>query len=238
MQQQKKVLITGAFGGLGSALSQVYVDNKWHVIAVDKEVNENAHHQTNIACDFIDQLQVDHLCHALKAHYPIDTLICNAADYHFSAFADISENQLMHSWLINLVSHFKLFQTLVKQSSGIKRLLVIGSDQCFEAMDYNIAYAMSKAGLQQMVKSFAAEYKTPHVMAVAPGTLSNTPITYAAAEGLSKINGLTVQQTLQSFDQESPTGHCIEPTDLAQWIYQLEINNSYPSGHIEFMPNL
>ena len=233
----KKVLITGAKGGLGSALSHVYQKHGWSVVGVDKKINQ-ANGDASIACDFSQTLQTQDLRTQIKKHYPIHTLICNAAYYHFSPIQTISEKQLMDAWMINVASHFQLLQTLVNEESGIQKIVIIGSDQCFEAMDFNIAYAMSKAALIQMVKSFAAECKDPHIMAVSPGTLSNTPITLEAALGLSRINGLSVEENLKNFDEESPTGRCIDPIDLAEWIFDHEIHPKFPSGHVEFLPTL
>jgi NAD(P)-dependent dehydrogenase (short-subunit alcohol dehydrogenase family) len=237
MSDTKKVLITGASGGLGAALTQVYHGHGWSVVGVDKGPNVSSDHDY-IQCDFTEKAQIQNLCQQLKQRYPIHTLICNAAYYHFSAIETICDKQLMDSWMINLVAHFQLLQTLTKEQSGIQQVVIIGSDQCFEAMDFNIAYAMSKAALIQMVKSFAAECRAPHIMAVSPGTLKDTPITLEAAEGLSKINGLSVEDTLKSFDEESPTGHCIDPIDLAEWIFDGEGCSKFPSGHVEFLPTL
>lgn len=237
MSEQKRVLITGAHGGLGSALVSVYKQHGWNVLGVDKDYCQHFN-EPFIHCDFTQPQDIAQLCTTIQTHYPIDTLICNAAYYHFSPFETICEKQLMDSWMINLVAHFQLLQTLVKHDSGIKKVVIIGSDQCFEAMDFNIAYAMSKAALIQMVKSFAAECDQPHIMAVSPGTLKDTPITLEAAQGLAKINGLSVEENLKSFDEESPTGHCIEPVDLAEWIFAHDQKTKFPSGHVEFLPAL
>jgi NAD(P)-dependent dehydrogenase (short-subunit alcohol dehydrogenase family) len=233
----KKVLITGAHGGLGSALSDVYRKHSWSVVGIDKKTDRTLDH-TSMTCDFTDTSQVQSLCQQLKNYYPIHTFICNAAYYHFSSLETITTMQLMDAWMVSVVAHFQLLQTLVKEESGIQKIVVIGSDQCFEAMDFNIAYAMSKAALIQMVKSFAAESESPHTMAVCPGTLSDTPITHQAAIGLSHINGLSIEENLKSFDKDSPTGHCIDPMDLAAWIFENEEHSKFPSGHVEFLPTL
>jgi len=237
MSKVKKVLITGVHGGLGTALSAVYRSNDWAVLGVDKD-HKQRFDEIFMHSDFSVKEDINRLCQTIKHHYPIDTLICNAAYYHFSAFDTISEKQLQDSWMINLMAHFQLLQTLVKDNSGINKVVIIGSDQCFEAMDFNIAYAMSKAALIQMVKSFAAECKEPHIMAVSPGTLANTPITLEAAKGLANLNDMSIEDTLKSFDEESPTGHCIEPMDLAEWIFSCEDRPKFPSGHVEFLPTL
>lgn len=237
MENNRRVLITGAHGGLGSALVNVYKEHGWSVLGVDKDDCRHFN-EPFIHCNFSIKDEINDLCAEIAQHYPIHTLICNAAYYHFSPFETICEQQLMDSWMINLVAHFKLLQALSTQESGIKNVVIIGSDQCFEPMDFNIAYAMSKAAMIQMVKSYAAEKQEPHIIAVSPGTLKDTPITLEAAVGLSKFNGLTVEETLESFDAESPTGHCIEPLALAEWIFDLELNPKFPSGHVEFIKSL
>jgi NAD(P)-dependent dehydrogenase (short-subunit alcohol dehydrogenase family) len=237
MVTQKKVFITGAHGGLGSALSFVYQKNNWSVIGVDKTMPSTPTHPS-IACDFTDPCKIWWLGEEIKKHYPIHTLICNAAYYHFSPVESITHHQLMDAWMVNVVAHFQLLQTLVNDHCGLEKVVIIGSDQCFEAMDFNIAYAMSKAALIQMVKSFAAERAHPHIIAVCPGTLAHTPITHQAAVGLSRINGLSVEENLKSFDADNPKGHCIDPMDLAQWIFDGEKLPKFSSGHVEFLPIL
>ena len=58
MIEQKRVIITGANGGLGSELVNQYLSHGWSVIAVDKEFSVKSSKLIQLVCDFTDQQQI------------------------------------------------------------------------------------------------------------------------------------------------------------------------------------
>ena len=166
-------LITGAAQGLGKALSKQFVAKGHQVILLDKELKAlNA---------LYDELNSD-----LVALYPIDLLGANIEHYQalqntiteeygqlngvilnaaiLPAFTPIENFDYMQWYEVlhtNLNANFHLIQNtlgLLKKSEKGKLLAVL--DQSIDLHPaYYGAYGVSKAGLEQLMITVAAEYK-------------------------------------------------------------------------------
>ena len=241
INQPKNCLLTGAAMGLGKRLAAAYQAQSWQVYGVDYQLPEPGKVDAFLHYDLAQTAAVEQLCAQLIVSPSIHTVIFNAATYYFTPFAKVTTVQLQQSMQVNAFSHMQILQALLNShhKDTIKHVIVIGSDQVFDAKDYNIAYAMSKAALMQMVQAFACEYVTPKIIGLCPHSIANTQMTQQAAEGLAAVNDLPIEAVFKSFDEESKTGKMINANDLAHFIFNLDKAGDWQSGSvIEITPEL
>ncbi|WP_373017279.1 SDR family NAD(P)-dependent oxidoreductase [Thiomicrorhabdus sp.] len=164
-------LITGAAQGLGKALSTQLIEQEHDVILLDKDMGAlnklydelNSDKAALYPMDLLGA-NIDHyqqLQDILNENYgQLDGLFLNAATLPaFTPIAQFDYKQWYEVLHTNLNANFHLIQScmplLLKASKG---QLVAISDQSIEDHPaYYGAYGVAKAGLEQMIKSVAAE---------------------------------------------------------------------------------
>jgi NAD(P)-dependent dehydrogenase (short-subunit alcohol dehydrogenase family) len=234
MNKPKNCLLTGAAMGLGQSLAAAYQAQQWQVYGVDCQQPEHSHLHTFMQCDLAQSSAVEQLCAQLNGLPSLHTVILNAAAYHFTPFIKVTAVQAQQIMQVNTFSHMQMLQALLTShhQDSLKHVIVIGSDQVFDAKDYNVAYAMSKAALMQMVRAFACEYAAPKIIGLCPHSIANTQMTQQAAEGLAEVNDLSVHAVLESFNDESMTGKMINADELARLILNLDTAGDWQSGGV------
>ena len=60
-------------------------------------------------------------------------------------------------------------------------------------------------------------------------------MTSKAASLLAELESKSKEQILQMFADEAPDGKSLDPDKLAQWLYNLELNQTYQSGDIIYV---
>ncbi|GFM38129.1 SDR family NAD(P)-dependent oxidoreductase [Desulfovibrio psychrotolerans] len=161
-------LVTGASGGIGTAIVNALLARGIHVIAQHNNtpLSESiAEHPglTALRCDFADQQGSLALLDAVLAeHGGLDILICNAASYHgYASLDDIAVQDLETSFAINTFMPFLLAQRALRymepQQRG--RILFLSSIGVkFGGSIASLPYASSKAALETMTITLAKRY--------------------------------------------------------------------------------
>jgi NAD(P)-dependent dehydrogenase (short-subunit alcohol dehydrogenase family) len=157
----KIVLVTGAKGGLGSAVTQAMLDAGATVIGVSRSIR-----QTDFAHPSF---------HARSAELSTRESAAAAVDAIDDAFAKM--------FALNFYSALHLFQAALPamRRQGFGRILAIGSKASLEPAARTAPYNVSKAALLSLVRTIAEENKTSGITAniVLPGTM-DTPANRAA----------------------------------------------------------
>jgi 3-oxoacyl-[acyl-carrier protein] reductase len=175
--RDKVVLITGASGGIGSALACEFSRYKAKVYQTDiaKGAGSGFMQGDITDQDFIHNL-IDHI---MKKESRIDVLVNNAGIYLRTPLKDISKAEWERLMDINLTSVFLLSQAvielMIKQRSGsiVSLASVAGKVGGIIAGAH---YAASKAAVECLTKSMA-KIGAPHgvrVNAVAPGIIDTS----------------------------------------------------------------
>ncbi|WP_183097879.1 SDR family NAD(P)-dependent oxidoreductase [Nocardioides pelophilus] len=180
-------LITGGSAGLGRALVAALADQGWHVITDGRDAHRldqlrrlpGADRITAIAGDVTDAEHRAALRAAVDADGRLDLLIHNASalgpvtgETRRRLLADTTPEDLQYVWRHNvgapLVLTSLLLPTLVA-SRGV--LLSISSDAAVEHYAGWGLYSASKAGLDHVTLTFAAENDAITAYAVDPGDM-------------------------------------------------------------------
>lgn len=178
-------LVTGASRGIGRAVAVELGRQGAHVIALartvgalealDDEIKRTGSSTTLVPLDLRDAEALPRLAQAVAARWnKLDILIGNAGVLgKLTPLQQLDEKTWTQAWDVNVTANWRLiraFDTLLKRSDAGRALFVTsGRAERFEP--YWGIYAATKAALNALVKTYAAECATTTVRAnlVSPG---------------------------------------------------------------------
>ncbi|RBM17297.1 SDR family NAD(P)-dependent oxidoreductase [Streptomyces sp. PT12] len=183
----RTALITGATGGIGSALSRRIAAHgaaialthlNDHRAAETLTAHITTHGGTAIAleADLRDTDAVDDLCHRATSRLgPIDILISNAGAYPRVPWPTMTPTDWHEALNINLTSHYLLARALTPTMTARNhgRVITIGSVLASAGRHELAGYISSKAGLEGLTRALARELGPSGITAncVAPGSI-------------------------------------------------------------------
>ncbi len=177
------VLITGANGGLGTAVCQEFLASGANVIGVALAWKQSAPF-TTISADVTTESGCDSMVKQALEHGPIDALVHLVGGFAGGTPVSETTDQTWDSMMnVNLRAAFCCIRAALKpmQAAGRGRVVAIGTRMAVEPSPNFAAYAVSKAALVALVKNVAAEGQKFGVTAnvVLPSTI-DTPANRAA----------------------------------------------------------
>jgi NAD(P)-dependent dehydrogenase (short-subunit alcohol dehydrogenase family) len=172
------VLITGAAGGLGSAVCRVFAASGAKVIAIDRKWTEPQPFAT-IAADLTTAEGCNTMIADALSDGPIDALIHLVGGFSGgSPIAETSDETWDLMMNVNLRIAFNVIRAALKPMLAARRgkIAAIGSRAAVDLSPNFTAYAVSKAALVALVKNVAAETKDAGIAAnvILPSTI-DTP---------------------------------------------------------------
>jgi NAD(P)-dependent dehydrogenase (short-subunit alcohol dehydrogenase family) len=191
MSDTKVALITGGSSGLGRELVRALSADSWRVItdardeSALREVGEMPG-VTAIPGDVTDLAHREALVAAVRRDKRLDLLVHNASTLGPTPLAPLAERtveDLPEVWRTNVGAPFALTLDLLSDllaSGGV--LLSLSSDAAIEHYEGWGLYGASKAALDHLIQTFAAENPELHAYAVDPGDM-RTPMHQAAFPG-------------------------------------------------------
>ena len=188
----KKCLITGATGGIGGAICQVFATNNAELFMTGTKLealqqatenivssirynNNNQWQKVNYyKCDLSNKVEIMELVKQANAVMGgIDVLVCNAGITDDSLMIKMKDEQWQNVLDINLTANFLLIRECLKimitQKGG--KIINISSMVGLTGNVGQANYSASKAGLIALTKTIALEYASKGITAncIAPG---------------------------------------------------------------------
>jgi len=181
--ERMNVLITGASGGLGTAVCQEFLAGGAKVIGVDRGWKTPEPFAT-VSADVSTAEGCESMAKQALEHGPLDALVHLVGGFAGgSPLAETSDETWDKMMNINLRTAFCCMRAALKpmQAAGRGRVVAVGSRMAVEPSPNFAAYAVSKAALVALVKSVAAEGQKFGVTAnvILPSTI-DTPANRAA----------------------------------------------------------
>ncbi len=208
-------IVTGASGGLGTAICDVFAREEATVLPVDLQGNDCFHADVGTGQGNRAMVQ-----EAVDRHGSLDTLVLNAGIQSMAPIQQFPEAE----W-------DRLFDVIVKGPSlAIKaawshlirkpggRIIVTASSLSVVAEEFKAAYVAAKHAVVGLVKVAALE-GGPHglcVNAVAPG-LMWTSLMEGQLDDQMRLRGLTREQVVERIELFQPV-RAVEPIEVAEVI--------------------
>jgi len=179
--ENKKVLITGSSGGIGTALVNKFIDYKAKIICtssnqtnLDKLKSDYGNDNYYYLLDFSNSDSLSKNIKIISNEHPdIDILINNAGITNDNLFLRMKESQWEEVIKINLNSNFyilkEILPNMLKRKSG--NIIGITSVIAFTGNQGQANYAASKSALISMYKSISLEVSSRNIRvnSIAPG---------------------------------------------------------------------
>ena len=211
----KKVLITGATGGIGQSIAQIFSENG-AIVGLSgtreeklQELSSNIAGETHIfPCNLSNSEDVESLFgKAEDAMGQVDILICNAGITKDNLILRMKNEDWDSVIDVNLKSTFLLNRSAIKKMIRRKngRIINISSIVAFSGNPGQANYVASKAGMIGMSKSFAAEVASRGVTvnSIAPGFIRTA------------MTDILTDQQKDNILQSIPSGKMGTPEDIA-----------------------
>ncbi|WP_255358978.1 SDR family NAD(P)-dependent oxidoreductase [Mycobacterium sp. TKK-01-0059] len=188
-----KIIVTGAAGGVGSALMAALAELECEAIGIDRPEAIDSVHEGDrlIAADLADPESALHAVHAaIRRLDGLDGLVGAAAavatihrSHNFPAAAfrdDVATNLLSQFWTAQAA-----YQALAVSAAA--SVVMLSSTGALDGLPGQASYAASKAGILGLVRTLAAEWADTNIRvnAVVPGLIA-TPKVLAMPEDIRR----------------------------------------------------
>ena len=222
----KNVLITGAKGGIASAITEVFAKNSYNILACARKKDEGFENclkeiskkynieTTPIYFDMTDyKAMKSAILELYSKKIKIDALINNAGVAHGGFFQMTPVSKIKEIFEINLFAQMELTQLVLKFMTRQKQgsIVNISSISGLDSAEGNCAYGTSKAAVIAWTKTLAAECAKYNIRvnSVAPG-LTDTNMAKLMEEKAEKnmINASAMKRLAK-------------PSEIAQAVYFL-----------------
>jgi len=230
MTEKRIMLITGAAGGIGRAAVNVFSENGWRVVGVDRSEYGDAFPKNGlfIHSDISNPDEIKTIYDQARSFSPtLDAVVNNAAIQIAKPLIETTVEEWDAVMASNLRSVFlgaRLAHPLLKASGG--GAIVNVSSVHAVATSANIAaYAASKGGLLALTRAMAIEFAADNIRvnAILPGAV-DTPMLRAGLErGHAGTGGII--DRLENLARRTVNGRVGQPEEIARAIYFLADNN-------------
>jgi NAD(P)-dependent dehydrogenase (short-subunit alcohol dehydrogenase family) len=221
------VLITGACGGIGSALCDVFAESGYHVVGIALSTTVGFPHAA-IHCDIRTVARSQQSADELRAKVleqtggRLDVLVNNAALQIVKPCSELTRDDWANTLDTNLLAPFWLSRSFLPELRKVHGSIVnIGSIHARLTKREFVAYATSKGALETLTRAMALDFAPDvRVNAIAPAA-TDTPMLRA---------GFGEQpEKLVELERYHPLGRIASPTEVAKVVLFL-------AGHLtEFM---
>ena len=216
----KIAVVTGAGGGMGSAITARLVQDKFHVVALDinaeslKKLETNF--STNVTSFEVDLTSADKIAEVFKSIKTkfggVDALVNNAGDCFMSEFPNIPAQEFEKQMAVNFSSAFYCSQESVKlmlERPGIKKIVNISSNGAYNFDVFDPPhYRASKAAMDTLTKDLARRYAREGICvnSIAPA-MTESPLFKVLSD-----------EVLKKAISQMPRGAAMKPDEIAAWV--------------------
>lgn len=230
MNARKRIaLVTGADGGIGRAVVDLFLEKGWHVVGVDRHQKEMEQKVgfLYITADISDPKQIEGIFDQTKKFSPVlDAVINNAAIQISKPILETSSEEWDQTMASNLRSVFlgaKLAHSFFLAAGG-GAIVNVSSVHAIATSANISAYAASKGGLLALTRAMAIEFAADNIRvnAVLPGAVDTPMLRKSMKRG--QFGGDPIQVRLDNLANKTVNGRVGTPQEIAQSIYFLADN--------------
>ena len=231
----KIAVVTGAGGGMGSAITARLIQNKFHVVALDVNAESlkklETTFSTNVTTFEVDLTSAEKIAEvfaSIKAKFGgVDALVNNAGDCFMSEFPNIPAQEFEKQMAVNFSSAFYCSQESVKlmlERPGIKKIVNISSNGAYNFDVFDPPhYRASKAAMDTLTKDLARRYAKEGICvnSIAPA-MTESPLFKVLSD-----------EVLKKAISQMPRGAAMKPDEIAAWVgFLISTAGDVSSGNV------
>jgi 3-hydroxybutyrate dehydrogenase len=205
-------LVTGAAGGIGSAIAERLEADEWSVHAVDVADGDLTSREGNRAV----------VAAAVERFGRLDAVVANAGFQHVASVEDFPEEQWDKLVALLLTSPFLLakYAWPALRESGDGRFVAIASAHALTASPFKAGYVAAKHGVLGLVKTLALEGAEHGISATAVcPCYVRTPLVEAQLAAQAKAHGVPEEEVLEDVILErQAVKRLLEPSEVADTV--------------------
>ena len=163
MSAKRKMLLTGAGGGLGRSIATLLLSSDWRIVGLGRDPARSEFSQKEFTQATIDLADLAHLPEQLRLvaseHGDIDSVVCAAGVGRFGSLEEFSYEQIRELIDINLTSQLyvvRAFLPLLKRR-GRGDVVLIGSEAALAGGARGAVYSATKFALRGFCQSLRQE---------------------------------------------------------------------------------
>lgn len=232
----KNILITGASGGIGSAIARElaspgcslflhYFQNSKAASELVKACKEKGALVTLVSADLTNAEGDAELLAALPEAVTFETIVHNAGTSSFGLFTEMTNTELSQMMNIHLLNPMKVTRSLLPQMVRRRygKIIVVSSIWGLTGASCEVVYSAAKGGLNSFVKGLAKEVAPCNIQVngVAPGAIETDMLMKHGIDHLTELR------------EEIPANALGKPQDVADAIAFLASEKAnYINGQI------
>ena len=220
----KTVLVTGAAGGIGQAVTQLFSAEGARIAAADLDgealtsLGASLPDCTLFPGDLSDGNYCDHLPeHVNQSMGSLDVVINNAGLMRRGNILDTSDDDWQLTMAVNVESIFRICRASIRLMTANGGGAIVNTSSCWgiHPGPNHLAYCTSKAAVAAMTQCLGRDHAGDgiRINAVCPNEV-NTPM---LRTGFA-IRGLDPDSAVQDLNRSVPIGHIAEPEEIADTI--------------------
>ena len=155
----KYVLVTGAYGGMGKAVTDRLVALNYHVIALDKVIGKPKDNVYPVECDLSDIKSVESALTKVKSITDnLYAIMHFAGIYALDSLIEISEEKIKKVFEVNFFGVYRVNKVFLPLLSKNSRILITTSELApLDPLPFTGVYAISKSLLDKYAYSLRME---------------------------------------------------------------------------------
>ncbi|MCP3871325.1 MAG: SDR family oxidoreductase [Gammaproteobacteria bacterium] len=163
MNSGRTLVITGASGGIGKAITTRALQGGWTVIGMGRDFSKSGHSSDRFSSITMDLSSIDELPETLKKlhhrHPEVDGLVLNAGYGHFGSLEEFSPTQVRNLIDLNLTSQILLAREFLPAFKARKTgdLVFMGSEAALSGGRKGAVYSATKFALRGLAQSLREE---------------------------------------------------------------------------------
>ncbi|MGI5897823.1 MAG: SDR family NAD(P)-dependent oxidoreductase [Candidatus Dojkabacteria bacterium] len=221
----KTILVIGASGGIGSQVAKDLINEGYSVIGTYSNTPINNPDVKSINLDFLSKDSIQNFVDKIKSMDTNLYAIINCAGIVEYENKNIEED--LKIWdktiAVNLTSNYVLAKYFEDRIEEHGRFIMISSTDAMFGGSITVSYAVSKAGVNSLVKSFSLLFKDKKVSvnAIAPGWVN------------TKMNEDIGDDFVQKVKNLIPQNRIAEPKDISNIVtFLLKPEAGYINGQV------
>ena len=231
----KVVLITGANGGIGTAMCKTFKERNWIVVGTDMSREAtHAYVDTYISADLTNPVSQERIISTIQEKYAqLDCIINNAACQICKPIWSMSVEEWDSVYHCNVRSVFLFAKhglDLLRANKG--NIINVSSVHSIATSDEIAAYASSKAAVSGLTKNLAIELGKfgIRVNSICPGAVDTPMLRRGLLRG--HAGGGSSDEVLETFAKTHLLGNVGQPREIANFVYFLadDTNGKFING--------